>query len=1060
MQRMPFAGLFFGLLLLIVASPAAAQELDLDKLKAMEARSIGPAGMSGRVTAIEAVHNNPDIIYAGTASGGLWKSTSGGIDWEPIFDEQNVASIGSIALDQRNPDVLYVGTGEGNPRNSMTNGNGVFKSLDGGKTWAFKGLENTRAIHRMLVHPDNSDIVYAGVQGAAWGENPERGVYKSTDGGDTWEQILYIDEKTGVGDLVMDPSNPNKLIAAMWEYRRWPWFFTSGGPGSGLYVTFDGGKTWTERTSEDGLPTGELGRIGLAIAPSNPSIVYALVEAKQNALYRSDDGGFTWRKVADQNIGGRPFYYADIFVDSKNENRLYNLHTLVTVSNDGGRTFEVLLPFNRVHPDHHAWWTHPDDPHFLINGNDGGLAISRDRGATWRFVENLPLAQFYHIGYDMETPYNVCGGMQDNGSWCGPSQVWRAGGIRNSYWEEVAFGDGFDVMMDASNPRYGFAMSQGGFLRRFDRETGNQKLIKPIHPDNIPLRFNWNAAIEQDPFDTRTIYYGSQFVHKSTDRGNTWAIISPDLTTNDPEKQNQRDSGGLTYDVTGAENYTTITAMSASPLEQGVLWVGTDDGNVQVTRDGGANWTNVVGNIRGVAEGSWVPQIHASAYNAGEAFVLFGDHRRNNWEPYLFHTTDYGRSWNRLVDSDDVWGYMLSFVQDPVEPNLMFVGTEFGLYLSVDGGATWTQWTHGYPTVSTMDLAIHPREHDLIIGTFGRSAYILDDIRPLRALAAEGVNVLDQTLHVFEPPTAILATYKQAKGTRFAAEAMFSGENRSYGAMISYVVNPPAAEEVETEGDEEAAEQAPAPKHAIIKIVSSEGDTLRTLKGSVEPGLNRVTWTLNRKGVRFPGSPEPRPDANEPGGPPVLPGTYTVHIGYGDAEATTRVTVLADSRLEVTRDAMEAKNALRLQLLSRIERATEAVDRLREAQEAIDRINTLLDDRDDDAAQAVKDSGKATADSIKVLRELVNNPSDTKGIRGNPLILSSRLGAASGYLNSSWEAPTETDRIAVAQAEESLQAVIDAVNAFFTEDWPSYQQAVDDADITFFETYTPLRMEE
>lgn len=1056
MRRLSFAAYGCILLLTILASPLVAQDIDLGKLKAMEARSIGPAGMSGRVTAIEAVHANPNIIYAGTASGGLWKSTSGGTDWAPIFDEQNVASIGSIAIYQRNPNVIYVGTGEGNPRNSQTSGNGVFKSLDGGKTWTFIGLENTRTIHRIIVHPENADVVYAGVQGAPWGENPERGVYKTTDGGETWEKILYVDEKTGIGDLVMDPSNPNKLIAAMWEYRRWPWFFTSGGPSSGLHVTFDGGKTWTQRTEEDGLPKGELGRIGLAIAPSNPSVVYALIEAKENGLYRSDDGGFKWTKVADQNIGNRPFYYADIFVDSQNENRLYNLYSIVTVSNDGGKTFEVLLPYNDVHPDHHAWWTHPEDPNLLINGNDGGLAISRDRGDTWRFVENLPLAQFYHISYDMETPYNVCGGMQDNGSWCGPSQVWRAGGIRNSYWEEVAFGDGFDVMMDASNPRYGFAMSQGGYLQRFDRETGNGKLIRPIHPDNVPLRFNWNAGIAQDPFDTETIYYGSQFVHKSTDRGDNWTIISPDLTTNDPEKQKQRDSGGLTYDVTGAENFTTILAISPSPMERSVIWVGTDDGNVQVTRDDGATWTNVVGNIQGVAEGAWVPQVHASTYNAGEAFVVFGDHRRNNWEPYLYHTTDYGRSWNRLVDSDDVWGYVLSFVQDPIEPNLMFVGTEFGLYVSFDAGSNWHQWKHGYPTVSTMDLAIHPREHDLIIGTFGRAAYILDDIRPLRALAAEGTQLLDETLHVFEPPTAILATYKQATGTRFAAEAMFAGENRPYGAMISYVVNPPETEE-ETDGEE--AESKPAPKDAIIKIISASGDTLRMLKGSVEPGLNRVTWTLNRKGTRFPGSPEPGPNANEPGGPPVLPGTYTVHISYGDETATTQVTVMADSRLEVSLADMEAKNALRMRMLERMERATEAVDRLRDAQETIDTINKLLSDRTDDEAKATKDSGKAMTDSIKVLRELVNNPSDTKGIRGNPLILSSRLGAASGYLNSSWEAPTETNRIAVAQAEESLQAVIDAVNAFFADHWPTYQETVDAANISFFESYTPLRID-
>ncbi|MFQ5422029.1 MAG: WD40/YVTN/BNR-like repeat-containing protein, partial [Anaerolineae bacterium] len=510
---------------LLLALPAMAQKLDMDKLKGMKARSIGPAGMSGRVSAIDAVNSNPDIIYVGTASGGLWKSTSGGIAWKPIFDDQPVASIGAVAIDQSNPDVIWVGTGEGNPRNSQTNGNGVYKSIDGGQTWTHLGLDNSRSIHRILINPQNPDIVYLGVMGAAWGENPERGVYKTADGGKTWTKILYIDEKTGVADLVMDPSNPNKLIAAMWEYRRWPWFFNSGGPGSGIHVTFDGGDNWEKRTADVGLPEGEFGRIGLAIAPSAPNMIYALIEAKKNALYGSKDGGFKWNKITDKNVSDRPFYYQDIFVDPTNENRIYHVHSRVSMSEDGGKSFKEIVPFNRVHPDHHAWWIHPGNPNLIMDGNDGGMAISRDRAKTWRFVENLPLAQLYHINVDMETPYNVMGGMQDNGSWRGPNTVWRAGGIRNSYWEEVAFGDGFDVVPDQSNPRYGYAMSQGGNLRRFDLLTGEQKLIKPPHPDNMPLRFNWNAGIAADPFSPTTIYYGSQFLHKSANRGDSWKII-------------------------------------------------------------------------------------------------------------------------------------------------------------------------------------------------------------------------------------------------------------------------------------------------------------------------------------------------------------------------------------------------------------------------------------------------------------------------------------------------------------------------------------------------------
>ncbi|MCI0694326.1 hypothetical protein L0337_20250 [candidate division KSB1 bacterium] len=1058
--RLVCLSLLFGSILLITLSPASAQLIDMDKLHGLKARSIGPAGMSGRVTAIHAVHSNPDIIYIGTASGGLWKSTSGGIAWTPVFDEQKVASIGAVAIDQRNPDVIWVGTGEGNPRNSQTSGNGVYKSLDGGKSWIHLGLDNTRNIHRLVIHPDNSDVVYVGAQGTAWGENPERGVYKTSDGGKTWEKILYVNEKTGVADLVMDPSNPNKLFAAMWEYRRWPWFFKSGGPGSGLHVTFDGGKTWKKHTDEDGLPKGELGRIGLAIARSSPNVVYALVESKKNALYRSDDGGFKWTKVADKNIGSRPFYYCEIYVDPKNENRVYNIHSLVHISEDGGKTFETLLPFSRVHPDHHAWWIHPEDADFIIDGNDGGAAISRDRGKTWRFIENLPLAQFYHINVDMETPYNVYGGMQDNGSWRGPSQVWRAGGIRNAYWEEVAFGDGFDVVPDRSDSRYGYAMSQGGFLRRYDLLTGEQRLVRPIHPNNVYLRFNWNAGIAHDPFSPTTIYYGSQFLHKSTDRGNTWEIISPDLTTNDPEKQKQLDSGGLTYDVTAAENFTTIIAIAPSPVQPGVIWAGTDDGNVQLTRDGGKAWTNVVKNIKGVPAGTWVPQIQASTYNAAEAFVVFDNHRRNDWTPYVFHTKDFGQTWRRLADEKKVWGYALSIAQDPIEPKLLFLGAEFGLYVSIDGGENWTKWKHGYPAVSTMDLVIHPREHDLVIGTFGRAAYVLDDIRPLRALAKEGVKLLDRPLHVFEVPDAILAVHKQAAGTRFAAEAEFAGENRPYGALITFAVKPDTASRKigEATTQKAASSDTLAKADSVkIEILSAAGKVIRTFKAPAKAGVNRAAWDLSRKGVRNPNTPKPKPGAPEPEGPPVLPGTYTVRINYGKHQDSAKVNVKLDPRLQVSENDLQARNAMVEQLMAKTEVATEAADRLREAQKTIELVAERIKDRKDETAKSVKDKGKAMQDSIKALLELIN-PKEVQGIQRDPLIVSSRLRQASSYLQSSSEAPGETERIAAEQATENLQQTLAKINAFFAREWPAYQQAVEAAAVTWFEKYAPLQM--
>lgn len=1053
------AGLLVGL-----PELAAAQQLDMAKFKGMKARAIGPAGMSGRVTAIDALYSNPDIIYAGTASGGLWKSTNGGIDWKPIFDDQKAASIGAIAIVQSNPDVIYVGTGEGNPRNSQTHGNGMYKTLDGGKTWQHCGLDNSRAIHRVFVDPTNPNVVYAGVQGAAWGDSEDRGVYKSTDGGKTWAKILYVNPRTGVGEMVMDPVNPNKLLVAMWEFRRWPWFFKSGGPGSGLHVTFDGGATWQKRTAADGLPEGALGRMGLAIARSNPKIIYALIESKKNAFYRSDDGGFTWTKTTDRNIGSRPFYYAEIYVDPKNENRIYNLHSLVDLSEDGGKTFRTFIPFNRVHPDHHAWWIHPDNPNLIYDGNDGGMAISRDRGETWRFVENLPLGQFYHISVDMETPYNVYGGLQDNGSWRGPSEVWRSGGIRNSYWEEVAFGDGFDVLPDLSDGRFGYAMSQGGNLRRYDLETGQQKFIKPIHPDGVFLRFNWNAGLAQDPFDARTIYYGSQFLHKSTDRGDTWETISPDLTTNDPAKQKQLDSGGLTYDVTHAENFTTIIAVAPSPVQQGVIWVGTDDGNVQLTTDGGASWTNTVQRIRGVPAGTWVPQIRASTYTAGEAFVVFDNHRRDDWTPYIYHTTDFGRTWRRLVDENKVWGYALAIAQDPVEPKLLFAGTEFGLYVSIDGGTIWSQWTSGFPTVSAMDMVIHPRDHDLIVGTFGRSVYVLDDIRPLRALAKSGSGLLDKPLHVFPAPPAISANYKQASGTRFIAEAEFAGENRDRGAVISFVYNP-------LPGDKEAAadtaitdstQRAPARKARVkIEIAGSDSKVIRTLSTEVEPGVNRANWRLDRKGVRMPAQPPPtRPNAPEPGGAPAMPGTYTVRISAGKQVDSTTVEVRFDPRIEVDEAALRQKLETYERFMQKVAVLTEGMDRLRDAKKSAGTVGERIKERRDADARSLKERGKAIGDSIDALMQLVTGDREVQGIRRDPNTVVAKIFTASSYLSSSYDPLGPSERIALAEAETMLRTAVAKINAFFTGEWAAFQQAVQAANVSFFDSYAPLKLED
>jgi photosystem II stability/assembly factor-like uncharacterized protein len=1024
--------------LCLSAALACSQTLDMNAFEAMSPRNIGPAGMSGRVTAIEAVNSNPDIIYAGTSAGGLWKSSSGGIKWEPIFDKEQVYSIGALAIYQANPDILWAGTGEGNPRNSQTSGYGVYRSLDAGKTWTCMGLEATKNIHRVLIHPQNPDIVYVGAQGSAWGESPDRGVYKTTDGGKSWQKILYNNPRSGIADLVMDPGNPQKLIAAMWEFGRKPWTFQSGGPGSGLYVSLDGGENWQQRTEKDGLPAGELGRIGLAIAPSQPEIVYALIEAKKNGFYRSEDGGRNWKLVNDKaEIGNRPFYYADIFVDPKNENRIYSLHSLISRSEDGGKSFTVLVPFEQVHPDHHAFWIHPDNPDLLMNGNDGGMAISRDRGKNWRFVENLPLAQYYHINIDNEWPYHVYGGMQDNGSWRGPAYVWRAGGIRNSYFEELYFGDGFDVVPDPADANYGYAMSQGGFLGRYQVGTGFSQFMQPIHPEGIKLRFNWNAGIAQDPFEDGTIYYGSQFLHKSTDRGNSWAVISPDLTTNDPSKQEQAKSGGLTLDVTAAENHTSILAVAPSPLEAGVIWVGTDDGNLHITRDGGKNWQKLNKQLPGLPTNAWIPQVHPSQFQAGEAYVVVNNYRQGDWSPFLYRTRDYGKSWENLVDKQQIFGYTLSVVQDPVEPKLLFLGTEFGLYVSIDEGKTWTKWTQGFPSVSTMDLKIQPREHDLVIGTFGRAAWVLDDIRPLRELAKLGPKTLEQALKVYPAPDAVMASWGEAAGTRFLADAGFSGENRPAGAMLTF------STPLRSESDTSKLDSVQ------LEILNEKRDIIRTLHFASKAGLNRVYWGLDSKGVRSLSSGFGEESQAEAGGGPLLPGTYLARFQLGEQQDSTRVKVLADPRLDWSEEGMQAVFEVQQKWLGLQQQLRESLEQIHAAEASLKKLDELLPKGE--VSKSVRESRTSMADSLKRLKLAIVPDPEAKGITDDSDLIGQQMGMLDYYLSSANGEINATQELALKQMEGKVTAITGKIDVFFTDVWPVFQAQAEKLKLSPFQ---------
>jgi len=1065
-----------SLVMLFCITILSAQEFSMDLVKNMKPRNIGPGGMSGRVTAIDAVDSNPDIMYVGTASGGLWKSTSGGIKWEPIFDNEVTASIGSIAIQQSNPSVIWVGTGEGNPRNSLNGGYGIFKSLDAGKTWKSMGLEKTRHIHRVIVDPTNPNVVYAAAIGSPWGEHPERGVYKTTDGGKTWKNILFANNKTGAADLIMDPTNPNKLIAAMWEHKRDPWFFNSGGEGSGVHVTHDGGETWTKITSEDGFPKGILGRVGVAIAPSKPNVVYALVEAKKNALYKSTDGGFKWKMVNDDmnQIGNRPFYYGEIHVDSENENRLFSVFTYINVSEDGGKSFTELMPAygvdNGVHPDHHAWWIHPENGQFMMDGNDGGMNITKDGGKTWRFIGNIPVAQFYHINVDNDFPYNVYGGMQDNGSWRGPAYVWRAQGIRNSYWQEISFGDGFDVVPDRDDSRYGWTMSQQGSVQRYDWETGNNYGVQPTHPDpKVELRFNWNSAISIDPFNNSTVYFGSQFVHKSTDKGDTWKVISPDLTTNDPEKQKQSESGGLTMDATGAENHTTILVIEPSPVEKDMLWVGTDDGRVHFTQNGGQSWTDVSKNIKGLPTGSWIPQIKASNKNKGEALLVANDYRRFNYTPYVYRTKDYGKTWTRIVDGTDVQSYALSIVEDLETPNLLFLGTDDGLYISVDAGNKWTKWTNGFPTVSVKDLVIHPREHDLVIGTFGRAAWVLDDIRPLREMA-KNTGVIGSKLTLFNPPTAYQASYQQPTGSRFGADAMYNGENRGYGAQLSYYIGiedkkDDAVKDDEKKDDEEEKSSEVTEtkvKWDSVHMNIYDGDRLiRTLKQKApkESGVYKWTWFMDEKGTDRP-SRRNRSRRFEPGGVSVKPGTYKVVMSFGDQTSEKIIKVGNDPRINVSSQNTNEVYATLKQLEDMQQVAADAVEQLVESKTIAEEYSKTLSKLD---KVANKDNIKASKDMAKKIEEIISmylgSIDERQGITRNPEVtVMQRLGQARRYVGSRQNGISSTETTLIQHAKDELSSALDKTNSFFTDEWNPYKSKMEGLNLSPFKETKTFKM--
>jgi photosystem II stability/assembly factor-like uncharacterized protein len=817
--------IYFLAILILLPLINYAQDISLkgkELFGGMQARHIGPALMSGRIIDVENHPTNPRIIYLGAAGGGVWKSSDSGTTFSPIFDDY-AQSIGVVKLDPKNPDeIIWVGTGEIWTRNSVSVGDGLFKSSDGGSNWTKIGFENSERISSIVINPNNTDEMYVGVLGALWSDSEDRGVYKSLDGGKTWNKILYVGPSTGAADVIIDPNNPSVLYTSMWEFRRSGWGFSSGGKTSALYKSIDSGTTWNK--IHNGFPEGDLGRIAVAIAPSDNNILYAVLETVEkatNGLWKSSDAGNSWEHLNnDFGLTVRPFYFSRITIDPKNPDVVIKGGLNGSISRDGGKTFKSL---GNMHSDIHDVVFDINNSDVLYSGTDGGIYRSWDGGTTFEIVENLPLSQFYHISVDNETPYNVYGGLQDNGSWYGPSS--SPGGVNARDWNSVGYGDGFRVLKHPTKNIIYSEMQGAANVWRYDVDKNRTRTVQPMKRKGDPdLRFNWNAPMAISAFVPDRFYMGSQFLHKSEDMGDSWDIISPDLTTNDSTKQDQSSSGGLSVDNSGAENHTTIFTIAESPLDENILWVGTDDGNVQVTKDGGENWSNVTENLVGIPANTWVYHIEASVHGKGTAYAVFEGHTSGDMNPYTLKTIDYGQTWSNII-SEDVHGFIRNIQEDYESENLLFLGTEFGLYVTIDGGENWSKFENNMPATAVHFMELQKQTNDLVMGTHGRGVIIIDDISPLRELSQE---VLAQDVYFFKNKPFTMLEDSGFSGS-FGTETQFVGQSKSSAARIVYYLKK---------------------RHTFgkmkMEVFDMEGNKITNLSPEKSKGINVITWGFNK----------------------------------------------------------------------------------------------------------------------------------------------------------------------------------------------------------------------
>lgn len=914
-------------LLLFTASAASAQtppsSIPARPFSNLKFRNLGPAVAGGRVSAVAGIPGDPAVYYVGAAAGGVFKTTDGGDTWQAIFAKQGSASIGAIALAPSNPNYVWVGTGESNIRNDVIDGDGVYFSPDAGHTWKFMGLGGAGQISRIVVDPSNPDVVLVAALGHAWAPNEDRGVFRTVDGGKTWKKTLFVDAGTGASDLVMAPGNPKVLYAGMWEARRYPWTMVNGGPTGGIYRSTDGGETWTKL--QKGLPSGDLGRIALAVASSNPNHVYALIATKGNLLWQSTDRGDSWTEVSDNHaLDVRPFYFSRFMVSPSDENKLYFLSFYLMESDDGGKTAHAID--RGVHVDHHAMWIDPKNPKRIIQGNDGGAYVSLNAGKTRRFLDNLPIEQFYQVAVGSAQPFTVCGGLQDNSAWCGVSSDYGRHGVTAATWYTAVGGDGEYAVPAPSDPNIIYADSQEGYIERLDKMTHVSRSIRPTleaaersKPADLKYRFNWTSPIAVSPSDSNLVYLGANVVFKSADGGNSWSVISPDLTRNDKSKQNVAGEP-VHHDISSAENYDTILSITISPVDPRVIWVGTDDGLVQVTRDGGKSWTNVTANIAGAPAWARVYQIGVSPFDPSEAYVSFDAHMLDDRRPYVYKTDDYGKTWQNISGGLPANAPVYVVREDPNQRGLLVAGTDTGLFYSTDTGGHWSPLKANFPTVPVFDLKFVKQPRDLVVATHGRGIFVFDDIRPIEQYrpAMESMN-----FHLFAPGGGVMFHHwnsDEGQKTGFVAP------NAPDGVAIDYFLK----SEIKPTKAQKQARQTPVK----IVITDGQGNAVATQYGPSKAGVNRFVWNMRYDGarrLRFEPAPEPEPGEPNPSrGPRVVPGQYHVTVTVNGQTESGSASVLSDPNLEIPQADFAAQARAALEVRNQLSALDDMINRIDE----------------------------------------------------------------------------------------------------------------------------------